>query len=99
MKVAVSQAKSGEIEADLPVVGLYEDEALPDDLADAAGAADAKGVFEKLSLLHPEHPTRVLVVGLGKREEADPERPRGAAAVAATEGTRLEAGWRRSQPP
>jgi leucyl aminopeptidase len=92
MKVAVSQAKSGEIEADLPVVGLYEDEALPDDLADAAGAADAKGGFEKLSLLHPEHPTRVLVVGLGKREEADPERLRVAAAVAVKEATRLEAG-------
>ena len=45
----------------------------------APGAGDAKGGFKKLSMLHPVSPTRVLVVGLGKREEMDAERARVAA--------------------
>ncbi len=80
-----------EIEADLAVAGLYEGEALPAELAGAAGAGDAKGDFQKLALLHPERPARVLVVGLGKREEADAERIRLAAAVAAKQAGKLEA--------
>jgi leucyl aminopeptidase len=92
VKVEVSQAKPSEIEADLLVAGLYEGEELPAGLDDARGAADAKGGFEKLSLLHPKRPGRILVVGLGKREEAEPERLRVAAALAAKEAARLEAG-------
>jgi leucyl aminopeptidase len=92
VKVAVSEPRFSELEVDLLVLGLYEDGALPDELASAAGAADAKGEFEKLSLLHPERPVRALVVGLGKRDDADPERLRVAAAVAVKEATRLEAG-------
>jgi leucyl aminopeptidase len=92
MRVEVSQLQIAEIEADLLAIGLHEGEALPDDLAGAAGAADAKGGFEKLSLLHPGQPARVLAVGLGKREDADPERLRVAAAVAAKEAAKLEAG-------
>jgi len=91
MRVEVRQAPLGEIEADLAVVGLYEDEALPGELAEAAGAGDARGGFQKLALLHPERPARLLVVGLGKREAADAERFRLAAAVAAKEAGRLEA--------
>ncbi|MET0305120.1 MAG: leucyl aminopeptidase [Solirubrobacterales bacterium] len=91
VKVAVSQAKPSEIEADLLVVGLYEGEELPPELTGAAGAAEATANFQKLRLLHPEQPERALVVGLGKREEADAERIRLAAAVAAKEAVRLEA--------
>jgi leucyl aminopeptidase len=87
----VRQTPLGEIEADLAVVGLYEDEELPAELSGAPGAKDAKGGFQKLALLHPERPARVLVAGLGKREEADAERFRLAAAVAAKEAGRLEA--------
>ncbi len=91
MKVAVSQDKPGEIEADLLVVGRCEGDELPEPLAGAPGAADAKGGFEKLSLLYPERPGRVLVVGLGEPGDVDPERLRLAAALAAKEAGRLEA--------
>jgi len=87
----VRQLPPGEIDADLLVVGLHEGEELPAELAAAAGAGDAKGDFQKLALLHPERPARVLVVGLGKREEADAERFRLAAAVAAKQAGKLEA--------
>ena len=91
MDVSVSQAKPGEIDVGLLVVGLCEGEALPEALASAAGAGDAKDAFEKLSLLHPQGLKRALVVGLGKREELDAERLRVAAALVAKEAARLEA--------
>jgi leucyl aminopeptidase len=91
VKVEVSQLQVAEIDADLLAVGLYEGEELPADLATAPGAVDAKGGFEKLTLLRPEHPGRVLVAGLGKRSEADPERVRLAAATAAKEAAELGA--------
>jgi leucyl aminopeptidase len=87
--VAVSKESPLEVAAELLVAGLYEGETLPAELAGAQGAADAKGGFEKLSVLYPERPGRVLVVGLGKREDADPERLRVAAALAAKEAMRL----------
>jgi leucyl aminopeptidase len=90
VRVEVRQLQPGETDADLLAVGLYEGEGLPGELADAPGAADAKPDFEKLSLVHPERPGRVLVVGLGKREDADAERLRVAAALAAKEAERLE---------
>ncbi|HWM64366.1 MAG TPA: leucyl aminopeptidase [Solirubrobacterales bacterium] len=91
MKVDVSQTAIPQTEADLLAVGLYEDGELPADLADAAGAADAKAGFEKLTLLRPESPGPVLVVGFGPREDFDAERARVAAALAAKEAGRLEA--------
>jgi leucyl aminopeptidase len=90
MDVDVREAPLGEIEADLVALGLYEGEELPAELAAAPGAADAKGGFQKLTLLRPERPRRLLVVGLGKREQADAERVRLAAAVAAQEAAKLE---------
>ena len=91
MKVEVRQVEIPEVDADLAVLGLFEDEELPVELAAAPGAADAKGAFKKLALLHPERPGRALVVGLGKREEMDAERARVAAALAAREAAGLEA--------
>jgi leucyl aminopeptidase len=91
VEVVVSQESPPEVDVDLLVVGLYEDGQLPAELSGAPGAADAKAGFEKLTLLRPERPARALVVGLGKRQEADAERLRLAAAVAAKEATKLEA--------
>jgi len=90
MNVVVSQESLPEVAADLLVVGLYEDSALPDELSGAPGAEDTKGAFKQLTLLRPERPSRVLVVGLGKRDEIDSERLRVAAAVAAKEALRLK---------
>ncbi|HEY2335398.1 MAG TPA: leucyl aminopeptidase [Solirubrobacterales bacterium] len=89
MKVSVSQLEIAAVDAGLLVVGLCEGEDLPAELASARGAADAKGSFKKLTIVHPEQPGRVLVVGLGKREDLDPERARIAAALAAKEATKL----------
>jgi leucyl aminopeptidase len=90
VRVEVSQLAPTDTNADLLVVGLYEGEELPGGLAAAPGAADAKGGSEKLTLLRPEQPERVLAIGLGKRGDADAERLRVAAAVAAKEAAKLE---------
>jgi leucyl aminopeptidase len=92
MKVEVKQAGLAEVGADLAVVGLLEGGELPAGAASAAGAAAAKSGFKKLALLRPDGFPPVLVVGLGKSEEFEPERLRVAAAVAAKEAGRLEAG-------
>jgi leucyl aminopeptidase len=90
MKVIVSQSEPLEAGAGLAVVGLDEGGALPQAIAALAGAGDAKGGFKKTLLLHAGD-ARVLIVGLGKREEVDAERLRVAAALAAKEAGRLEA--------
>jgi leucyl aminopeptidase len=92
MKVEVKQVEVAEAGADLAVVGLLEGGELPAGAASAAGADAAKSGFKKLTLLRPDGFPPVLVVGLGKSEELDPERLRVAAAVAAKEAGRLEAG-------
>jgi len=91
MKVSVSPLSPPEVDAGLLAVGLCEGEELPAELAAAPGAGDAKGGFKRLSALHPERPARVLVAGLGKREDLDAERLRVAAALVAREAARLEA--------
>jgi leucyl aminopeptidase len=91
VEVTVRQVEVPALESDLVAVGLYEGEGLPSNLASARGAADAKGGFKKLTTIHPESPARVVVVGLGKREEMDAERARVAAALVSKEGDRLEA--------
>jgi leucyl aminopeptidase len=91
VKVAVSKPEIPNVDADLLIVGLYDGEELPADIATAPGANDAKGAFQKLTLLRPEQPQRALIVGLGKREDADAERVRLAAAVAAKEAVKLDA--------
>ena len=91
MKVSVSQGEVGGVEADLLAVGLCEGEELPGELASARGAADAAAGFKKLTAVHPERPARVVVAGLGKREELDAERLRIAAALVAKEAAKLKA--------
>jgi leucyl aminopeptidase len=91
MKVSVSQNELAAVDADLVAFGLCEGEELPDELASGRGAADAKGSFKKLATIHPEQPARVLVAGLGKREDLDAERLRIAAALIAKEAGRLSA--------
>src|SRR6187399_1226902 len=91
MKVSVSQSEIAAVDADLVAIGLYEGEELPGELVTARGAGDAEGGFKKLALIHPEQPSRVLVAGLGKQEERDPERMRIVAALVAKEAAKLGA--------
>ena len=87
----MKQAELGDFEADLLVVGLLQGANLPAPVATAAGADDTEAGFKKLALLRPDEFPSVLVVGLGDRDELDPERLRVAAAVAAKEAGRLQA--------
>jgi leucyl aminopeptidase len=87
----VTNKPFGALEADLHVIGLLEGDELPADLRGVSGADDVKPRFERLTLLRPDRPRRLLVVGLGKRDELDPERLRVAAALAVTEARRQEA--------
>jgi leucyl aminopeptidase len=91
LKVSVSQAELSAVDVDLVAVGLCEGEELPAELASAPGAADVKGGFKKLTMLHPERPARVLVAGLGKQEDLDTERLRIVAALVAKEAAKLSA--------
>ena len=91
MRVEVTDTPLAEIESDLLAVMLFEGEELPEPLAEAPGAADAKGGYRKTALLYPERPGRALVVGLGDRDEFEPERARVAAALAAKQASSLRA--------
>jgi len=90
MKIAVTQIELGEADADLLAVGLTEDGSLPAELAEAAGAAAAKGAYKRLSTLFAGE-ARVVVAGLGKSDELDAERLRVAAALVAKEAGSLRA--------
>jgi leucyl aminopeptidase len=91
LKVEVTSAGLAEVDTDVVAVALAEGGEVPAEIADAAGAADAKPAFKKLALLHPERPPRALVVGAGKPDELDAERLRVAAALAAQRAAGLDA--------
>src|SRR5215218_8023548 len=92
MKVEVKQVELAGSGADLLAIGLFEGAELPEGVATASGADAAPSGFKKLSLLRPDGFPPVLVVGLGAHDEIDAERLRVAAALAAKEAKRLEAG-------
>ncbi len=89
MKIEVTQIELGEADADLLAFGLLEDGSLPAELAGAAGAAAAKGSYKRLSTVFAGE-ARVVIVGLGKREDLDAERLRVAAALVAKEAGALQ---------
>ena len=91
MKVDVRQSSLRDADAALVAVGLYEGDSLPDGLADAPGAGDAKGSFKTLTRLYPGGPERLLVVGLGERDDFEVEKLRVLAALVAAEAAKLEA--------
>src|SRR3954451_9486069 len=70
------------IAADLHVTGLAQGEELDAAYRELPGAADVRRVFGKRALLRPDASRRLLVVGLGKRNELDAERLRICAAHA-----------------
>ena len=84
-------ARSGapeETAADTRVVGLFEGESLPDpELQQLVELGEAKGSLKKVAVAHEDAPgggrRRVLIAGLGKRDEFDHEKARVAAASVA----------------
>src|SRR6201996_2629657 len=91
MQVDVRQTSLRESDAALVVVGLYEGDSLPEEVAEAPGAGDAKGSFEAMTRLYPGSPERLLVVGLGERDSFTPEKLRVLAALVAGEAAKVEA--------
>jgi leucyl aminopeptidase len=80
-----------ETSADTRVVGLFEGESPPGGVAaQLAESGEAKAGLRKLAVGH-EDGKRVVVVGLGKRDELDAEKARIAAAVAAQRARELGA--------
>src|SRR4051812_47638497 len=82
--------------ADTRVVGLFEGESLPDEHLQAlVELGEAKPGLKKVALTHEGAPgggqRRVLVAGLGERDELDAEKARVAAAVVAAQARDLGA--------
>jgi leucyl aminopeptidase len=91
MRVELSDSAPAETVADLLCVGLFEGDELPDHLTGAPGADDVKAKFKSLAVVRPESSGRVLVVGLGDRDDFDTERARVAAALGVRQAGRYEA--------
>src|ERR1700753_2681796 len=91
MQVVVRQRSLREGDAALVVGGLFEGAWLPEDVAGAPGAGDAKGSYKLMTRLYPGGPERLLVVGLGERDKLDAEKLRVLAAVVAGEAGKGEA--------
>jgi leucyl aminopeptidase len=96
IRVSALRGAPEETAADTRVVGLFEGEELPDaQLQALVELGEAKPGFRKLALAHEEAPgggqRRVLIAGLGARDEFDPERARVVAAEAAAKARELGA--------
>ena len=92
LEVLTEEGSLREVKADLAAFALHEGDDLPDDVAGAAGAADAKSSFRNLTLLRPDDDRRVLAAGAGPRDAFDRERLRVLAALVSREAGRLGAG-------
>jgi leucyl aminopeptidase len=90
LRVEVADKPLSEVDSDLLAVLLFDGDELPEPLAGAPGSEDVKGAYKKAALVHPERPRRALVVGLGARDEFEPERARVAGAIAARTAASLD---------
>src|SRR3954469_16494886 len=92
-EIAVSARRGDpdETSADARVIGLFEGESLPEGpLRALCESGEARGKQRSLAVAHVDG-RRVIVVGLGKRDEFDSEKARVAAAVAAGRARELSA--------
>jgi leucyl aminopeptidase len=90
------KAHSGDLlraESDLAMLGSFEDVALPEEVASLHLPGDFSGRPNQTLLLYPRGaiaPKRLLLVGLGKRENATTETVRRASATAVKEAQKLK---------
>lgn len=91
MRVQVADKPLAEVDADLLAVLIFDGDDLPEPLASARGSDDVKTTYKKVTLVHPESPRRALVIGLGNRDEFEPERARVAGAIASRTAGAMEA--------
>jgi leucyl aminopeptidase len=80
MQINLKTGSIAEIDAPLALIGVYADEPLPAPVANLVGADEFNGKFKKVLILHTAGngiaARRVLLLGLGKRENASPEQVR-----------------------
>src|ERR1700712_4191870 len=92
ISVGARQGAPEETSADTRVLGLFDGEELPEGpLRALSESGEASGKLRKLAVTH-EDGRRVIVAGLGKRDEFDAEKARVAAAGAAGRARELSAG-------
>ena len=91
MRLEIVSDPIPELDRDLVAIGLVDGQELPPELSARRGVEDLRTGFKKLTLLRPERPPRLLVVGLGKDEDVDAERLRVAAALATKRAAQHEA--------
>src|ERR687895_353113 len=94
--VRARRGAPAETAADTRVVALFEGESLDDErLQRLVELGEAKPGLKKIAVAHEDAPgggqRRVLIAGLGKRDELDAERARVAAAAAAARAKELGA--------
>jgi leucyl aminopeptidase len=90
--VSARRGPPEETSADTRVIGLFEGESLPEGpLRALSESGEASGKPRKLAVAHEDGSRRVIVIGLGKRDEFDAEQARVAAAVAAGRARELAA--------
>jgi leucyl aminopeptidase len=95
VRIELSDTSATDVQADLLCLGLFSGEELPAPFAEAPGAEDAEGKFKSLTVLRPQSGTetkRVLVVGLGDRDDFTTERARVAGALGVRQAARVRAG-------
>jgi leucyl aminopeptidase len=89
--VTVRRGAPGETDADTRVVGLFEGEKLGEpELQELVDSGEAKGGLKKVAVTHVGG-KRVIVAGLGKRDDFTPEKARIAAAAAAGRASEIGA--------
>jgi leucyl aminopeptidase len=96
IRVTAREGAPEETPADTRVVGLFEGETLADPALQAlVDLGEAKAGLKKVAVAHEDAPgggqRRVLIAGLGKRDDFDAERARVAAATAAARARELGA--------
>src|ERR1700712_691246 len=95
IRVTARQGAPEETGADTRVIGLFDGESLPEGpLRGLSDSGEASGKLRKLAVTHEDEGgsvRRVIIAGLGKRDEFDAERARVAAAVAAGRARDLSA--------
>jgi leucyl aminopeptidase len=91
LRVEVTDKPLTEIDAELLALLIFDGEELPEPLAGAPGADEVKGGYRKTAIVHPGEHRRAVVIGLGKRNEFEPERARVAGALAARSAASFEA--------
>ncbi len=94
MDVTLKQGRILDEAADLAILATYADEALPEAVAALIEADDYKGNPKQTALIYPRGavvPRRVLLVGLGKRDELKANTLRQAAAIGVQQAQKLQA--------